>query len=167
MKRPFKLIFYFILGKIPFKVMVHHFRKIGGCLEPSRHPPIVVKQGFQTNQDLLDVELQKTLCDLEPNFSWVWQVQTISGRWKLVPMMKTSGHPGTLQFFWNYKFMHIVFSCIIMFTNFLNCKSFRPSLKSHSLRVPLYLYKGLRFIEYCFINYKFIRTDPHNRTIPV
>ena len=33
-------------------------------------------------------------------FLWVRQIQDILGRWKLVPMMTTSGHQGTLQFFW-------------------------------------------------------------------
>ena len=38
---------------------------------------------------------------LEPSFSLVRQVQGILGRWKLVPRMTTSGHQGTLRFFWN------------------------------------------------------------------
>ena len=50
--------------------------------------------------------LRKTLCNLEPSFSWVLQVQDILGRWKLVSMMKTCAHQGTLQFFRNDVYGH-------------------------------------------------------------
>ena len=36
-------------------------------------------------------------------FSWNLKVQDILWSWKLVQIMKISGHQGTLQFFWNGK----------------------------------------------------------------
>ena len=61
----------------------------------------IVTQSKRVFKEIKNSRLQKTSCDLEPRFSWDLQVQDILGRWKLVPMMKTSEEQGTLRFFWN------------------------------------------------------------------
>ena len=47
-------------------------------------------QSKQVSWKIKNLWLWKTLCDLEPSFSWVLQVQDILGRWKLVAIKAPS-----------------------------------------------------------------------------
>ena len=70
------------------------------------------------------------------SLSWVQKVQDILVQWKLVPMMTTSGHQGTLQFFWNGErslkkspwclsnLMYFGTSCTLRFKHVITYRSF-------------------------------------------